>query len=81
MLRFKKIYEIWRRDNSLVRAHKESYGMLEKTHGMFRESVKLLRDSEAAEVDLSIYEDDRIGGRYCGISPSQERWTSFPVLF
>ena len=34
--------------------------MLEKTHGMFRESLKLLRDGEPAEARLSIYEEDRI---------------------
>lgn len=60
MLRFREIYEIWRRDNSLAQALKESYGMLERTHGMFRESVKLVRDGEAAEVGLSIHEEDRV---------------------
>ena len=60
MLRFREIYEIWRRDNSLAQALKESYSMLEKTHAMFRESVRLLRDGEAAEAGLSIYAEDRI---------------------
>jgi len=60
MLRFREIYAIWRRDNSLAQALKKSYGMLETTHGMFRKSVKFLRDGEAAEAGLSIYEEDRI---------------------
>ena len=46
MVRFREIYEIWRRDNSLNLALKESYEMLEETHGMFREAVNLLRDVE-----------------------------------
>ena len=60
MLRFREIYEIWRRDNSLAQALTESYGMLEKTHGMFRKSVKLLRDGEGGETRLSIYDEDRV---------------------
>jgi phosphate uptake regulator len=60
MLRFRVIYEIWRRDNSLTQALKESYSMLEKTHTMFRASVKFLRDGKATENGLSVYEEDRI---------------------
>ena len=59
MMRFREILEIWRRDNSLNLALKESYEMLEKTQQMFRESVKLLRDIETAQMTLNIYEEDR----------------------
>ena len=59
MMRFREIYEIWRRDNSLTLALKESYEMLEKTHRMFRESVSLLRDVATARMHLDIYEEDR----------------------
>lgn len=59
MVRFREIYEIWRRDNSLNLALKESYEMLEETHGMFREAVNLLRDVATAEMTLNIYEADR----------------------
>jgi phosphate transport system protein len=59
MMRFREIYEIWRRDNSLNLALKESYEMLEKTHIMFRESVNLLRDVDTARMTLNIYEEDR----------------------
>ena len=59
MMRFREIYEIWRRDNSLNLALKESYEMLEKTHRMFQESVNLLRDVATARMNLNIYEEDR----------------------
>ena len=58
MMRFREIYEIWRRDNSLNLALKESYEMLERTHSMFRASVNLLRDVATARMDLNIYEED-----------------------
>jgi len=59
MMRFREIYEIWRRDNSLNLALKESYEMLEKTHSMFQESVNLLRDVATARMNLNIYEEDQ----------------------
>lgn len=59
MMRFREIYEIWRRDNSLNLALKESYEMLEKTHRMFQESVKLLRDVATSQMTLNIYEEDQ----------------------
>ena len=59
MMRFREIYEIWRRDSSLNLALKESYEMLEKTHRMFQESVNLLRDVATARMNLNIYEEDR----------------------
>lgn len=59
MMRFREIYEIWRRDNSLSLALKESHEMLEKTHRMFQESTSLLRDVGTARMTLNIYEEDR----------------------
>ncbi len=59
MVRFREIFEIWRRDNSLRLALNESYEMLEKTHRMFGESVSLLRDLTTAEMTLNIYEEDQ----------------------
>jgi Na+/phosphate symporter len=59
MMRFREIYEIWRRDNSLNLALKESYEMLEKTHRMFQESVNLLRDVATSRMTLNIYEEDQ----------------------
>ena len=59
MVRFREIFEIWRRDNSLHLALKESYEMLEKTHRMFLEAVSLLRDVATAEMTMNIYEEDQ----------------------
>jgi len=58
MLRFREIYEIWRRDNSLRQALNEHRSMLERTARMFRESVKSLRESDTVEID--IYREDRM---------------------
>ena len=55
MMKFREIYEIWRRDNSLNLALRESDEMLEKTHRMFRESVSLLRYAVTARMTLDIY--------------------------
>ncbi|NIR23525.1 MAG: hypothetical protein GWN21_08720 [Gammaproteobacteria bacterium] len=59
MMRFREIYEIWRRDNSLNLALNESYEMLEKTHRMFQESVNILRDAATSQMTLNVYEEDQ----------------------
>ncbi len=59
MMRFREIYEIWRRDNSLNLALNESYEMLEKTHRMFQESVNILRDAATSKMTLNVYEEDQ----------------------
>lgn len=64
MFRFKEIYEIWRRDNSLAQALGDSYRMLDKTHEMFRASVRLLRDGPDAGTGADVYEEDRIINEY-----------------
>ena len=60
MLRFREIYEIWRRDNSLRQALNDHRSMLERTARMFQESVKSLRESETGEIGINIYEEDRM---------------------
>jgi len=60
MLRFREIYEIWRRDNSLRQALREHRAMLDTTARMFRESVKSLRESDTGEIGIDIYHEDRM---------------------
>jgi len=60
VLRFREIYEIWRRDNSLRRALNDHRSILERTTRMFQESVKSLRESETGEIGINIYEEDRM---------------------
>ena len=67
MMRFREIYEIWRRDNSLNLALKESNEMLEKTHSMFQASVNLLRNVATGQIGMNLYEED------LGINASQIR--------
>jgi len=64
MMKFREIYQIWRRDNSLRLALKESFEMLEKTHSMYRESVELLRDGGPPGTGPSVYEQDRVINDY-----------------
>ena len=64
MLKFREIYEIWRKDNSLTQALNDSYAMLERTHAMFQASVKCLRDGAGAEVSFDIYAEDRLINQY-----------------
>jgi phosphate uptake regulator len=60
VIRFRKIYEIWRRDNSLRQALDDHRSMLERTGRMFRESVKSLRESDTGEIGIDVYEEDRM---------------------
>ena len=64
MIRFKEIYEIWRRDNSLTRALRDSYEMLGKTRQMFEESRRYLRERRERHVAIDIYEEDRLINEY-----------------
>jgi phosphate transport system protein len=64
MLRFRELYEIWKRDNSLVRALNDSYVMLEATSLMFRESVASLRESDDGQMRIDIYREDQRINRY-----------------
>ena len=58
MLRFKELIELWRTTNSLTRALEESHLMLENTHQMFTASVRSLRQSDSAEIDVDVYAMD-----------------------
>lgn len=64
MMRFGEIYEIWRRDNSLNIALARSLEMLERTHAMFHESVKILRHGASARAGYNVYEEDRTINAY-----------------
>jgi phosphate uptake regulator len=64
MLRFREIYEIWRRDNSLRQALNDAHSMLDRTDRMFQESRRSLRESDAGEIGIEIYEEDRRVNRY-----------------
>jgi phosphate transport system protein len=64
MMRFREIYELWRRDNSLNLALARSLEMLEKTHSMFQESVKALRYGGSAGTGSNVYEEDRTINAY-----------------
>jgi phosphate uptake regulator len=64
MMRFRGIYEIWRRDSSLNLALTKSFEMLEKTHSMFQESVKALRYGGSAGAGPNVYEEDRTINAY-----------------
>lgn len=59
MVRVKELVELWRRDNLMKQALAESHTMLERTGVMFRESVKSLRQADAGEIGIDIYEEDR----------------------
>ena len=56
---FKELYQLWRRDNSLTRALNDSNTMLEQTWEMFRESIRSLRESDAGELKINVYEMDQ----------------------
>lgn len=59
MLKFRELYEIWRRDNFLEQALEESYVMLESTKEMFEKSVFSLRKTESSEIAMDVYQMDK----------------------
>lgn len=59
MLKFKELYELWRRYNFLQQAWEESYVMLETTHEMFEKSVYSLRSTDTAEIAGDVYAMDK----------------------
>ncbi len=59
MLKFRELYELWRRDNFLEQALEESYVMLESTQVMFERSVHSLRRSDTGEIAIDVYEMDK----------------------
>ena len=64
MFLFNELIELWRSDNSLTQALNDSQVMLESTNQMFRESVRSLRESDAGEISMNIYEKDQAVNRY-----------------
>ncbi|MDH3214961.1 MAG: hypothetical protein OEN01_01555 [Candidatus Krumholzibacteria bacterium] len=64
MFRFKEIIELWRSDNLLTQALKDSHAMLESTGEMFAESIKSLRESDSGEMGMDVYEKDRVVNKY-----------------
>jgi phosphate uptake regulator len=64
MLRFREIYEIWRRNNSLRQAWNDAHSMLERADRMFQQSRKSLRESDPGEIGIEIYEEDRMLNHY-----------------
>lgn len=59
MLKFKELYELWKRDNSLKQAFEESYIMLETTQKMFEKSIHSLRMTDNADIDMIVYDLDK----------------------
>ena len=64
MARYKEIFEIWRRDNSLTQALSASYAMLERTGTMFSASVTALRQDGSGAIRARIFEEDQAINRY-----------------
>lgn len=60
----KEIYQLWRKDNSLSEAINDSHNMLEHTLEMFQESILSLRQSDAEDDEISVYEKDQIVNKY-----------------
>ena len=64
MLRFKELYELWRRDNLFDQAIKDSNLMLKNTNKMFEEAVKSLREKDEGEISDEVYKMDREINQY-----------------
>ncbi|MDI6803678.1 MAG: PhoU domain-containing protein [Bacteroidota bacterium] len=64
MLKFKELYELWRRDNFLKQAWEESYVMLETTREMFEKSVYSLRNTDNAKISGDVYSMDKTVNTY-----------------
>ena len=64
MFNFRELIELWRKDNLLDQALRDTYAMLESTEEMFRESVASLRHSDKGDMKLNVYEKDEQVNRY-----------------
>lgn len=64
MLKFKELYELWRRDNFHKQALEETYQMLETTREMFDKSIYSLRYLEDSEIGTDIYVMDKKVNEY-----------------
>ena len=72
MFGFKQFIELWKTADSLTQALEDSHVMLETTYEMFTESVKSLRRSDSANVDIAIHGMDRQINR--NSSGGSRRW-------
>lgn len=61
---WKNLIAMWKSDNLLEQAWKESFEMLDITRGMFLEAVRVLRESDDREVKKEIREQDKIVNAY-----------------
>ena len=59
MLKFKELYELWRKDNLFTQAVQEAHTMLESTFLMFNESIRSLREKDDGEMSDEIYLKDQ----------------------
>jgi len=64
MFGLKQIIELWKTADSLTQALENSHVMLETTHQMYTESVKSLRRSDSARIDIDIYKMDQTINSY-----------------
>ena len=56
---FKQIFEIFKSDSLYEQALSECHEMLEIDLSMYKESIKSLRKSDSAEIDIDIFEMDK----------------------
>ena len=56
---FKQLFEIFKSDSLYEQALSECHKMLHIDQKMFKESIKSLRKSDSAEIDIDIYEMDK----------------------
>ena len=61
---WRQLINMWKRDNLLDEAWKQSFEMLDITHEMFLEAVRVLRESEDKKVKNFIWDKDRIVNKY-----------------
>ena len=56
---FKQIFEIFKSDSLYEQALSECHKMLDIDLSMYKESIKSLRESDSADIDIDIYEMDK----------------------
>ncbi|NQV37655.1 MAG: hypothetical protein HQ509_06600 [Candidatus Marinimicrobia bacterium] len=61
---WKEIISAWKSDNLLAQAWDQSYEMLDISREMFNESVRVLRTTDNADVNIDIREKDKIINKY-----------------
>ncbi|MFH1941255.1 MAG: PhoU domain-containing protein [bacterium] len=59
-----KLINAWKSDNLLEQAWRQSYEMLDITHEMFLEAVRVLRQSDSTIIKKEIRNKDKIVNRY-----------------